>query len=86
MAKRLPTILAPKDSPIYSGRFVVSSMKYRRKENGINKSNMGNERRTAAKSGNGPYNCENVENRIPFAMIGTMSTFALKPPRRCFNS
>ncbi len=53
MAKRLPTVLAQKDDPIYSGRFVVSSMKYRRKENGINKSNMGNERRTAAKSGSG---------------------------------
>ena len=53
MARRLPTVLAKKDDPIYSGRFVVSSMKYRRKENGINKSNMGNERRTATKSGSG---------------------------------
>ena len=53
MARRLPTVLAPKDSPIYSGKFVVSSMKYKRKENGINKSNMGNERRTATKSGSG---------------------------------
>ena len=39
MAKRLPTVLAPKDSPIYSVKFVVSSMKYRRKENGSNKAN-----------------------------------------------
>ena len=53
MARSTPLTIAPKDSPIYSGRFVVSSMKYRRKENGINKSNMGNERRTAAKSGSG---------------------------------
>ena len=34
MARRLPTVLAPKDSPIYTGKFVVSSMKYRRKKNG----------------------------------------------------
>ena len=53
MARSTPIIIAPKDSPIYSGKFVVSSMKYRRKENGINKSNMGNERRTATKSGCG---------------------------------
>ena len=51
MARSTPLTIAPKDSPIYSGRFVVSSMKYRRKENGSNKSNMGNERRTATKSG-----------------------------------
>ena len=52
MARSTPPVLAPKDSPIYSGRFVVSSMKYRRKENGqSHKSNMGNERRTATKSG-----------------------------------
>ena len=43
MAKRLPTVLAPKDSPIYTGKFVVSSMKYRRKENGkSNKANIRN--------------------------------------------
>ena len=42
MARRLPTVLAPKDSPIYSERFVVSSMKYRRKENGRNKANIRN--------------------------------------------
>ena len=53
MARSTPPVLAQKDDPIYSGRFVVSSMKYRRKENGINKSNMGNERRTATKSGSG---------------------------------
>ena len=54
MAKSTPLVLAPKDSPIYSGKFVVSSMKYRRKDNGkSNKSNMGNERRTATKSGSG---------------------------------
>mgnify|MGYP001437311433 CR=1 FL=1 len=53
MAKSTPPVYAEKDDPIYSGRFVVSSMKYMRKENGINKSNMGNERRTATKSGSG---------------------------------
>ena len=53
MARSTPLTIAPKDSPIYSGRFVVSSMKYRRTEHGINKSNMGNERRTATKSGSG---------------------------------
>ena len=53
MARSTPLTIAPKDSPIYSGRFVVSSMKYRRKENGINKSNMGNERRSSTKSGSG---------------------------------
>ena len=53
MARSTPLVFAKKDDPIYSGRFVVSSMKYRRKENGINKSNMGNERRTATKSGSG---------------------------------
>ena len=34
MARSTPLVLAQKDDPIYSGRFVVSSMKYRRKENG----------------------------------------------------
>ena len=53
MARSTPPTIAKKDDPIYSGKFVVSSMKYRRKENGINKSNMGNERRTATKSGSG---------------------------------
>jgi len=53
MARSTPLTIAPKDSPIYSGRFVVSSMKYRRRENGINKSNMGNERRSSTKSGSG---------------------------------
>ena len=53
MARSTPPVLAQKDDPIYSGRFVVSSMKYRRKENGINKSNMGNERRSSTKSGSG---------------------------------
>ena len=53
MARSTPLVYAEKDDPIYSGRFVVSSMKYMRKENGINKSNMGNERRTATKSGSG---------------------------------
>ena len=53
MARSTPPVFAKKDDPIYSGRFVVSSMKYRRKENGINKSNMGNERRSSTKSGSG---------------------------------
>ena len=34
MARSTPLTIAPKDSPIYSGRFVVSSMKYRRKDDG----------------------------------------------------
>ena len=34
MARSTPPVLAKKDDPIYSGKFVVSSMKYRRKENG----------------------------------------------------
>ena len=43
MARSTPPVLAPKDSPIYSGKFVVSSMKYRRKENGkSHKTNVGN--------------------------------------------
>ena len=43
MARSTPIIIAPKDSPIYSGKFVVSSMKYRRKENGkSNKANIRN--------------------------------------------
>ena len=43
MARSTPLTIAPKDSPIYSGRFVVSSMKYRRKENGqSHKTNVGN--------------------------------------------
>ena len=43
MARSTPIIIAPKDSPIYSGKFVVSSMKYRRKENGkSHKTNVGN--------------------------------------------
>ena len=43
MARSTPPVLAPKDSPIYSGKFVVSSMKYRRKENGkSNKANIRN--------------------------------------------
>ena len=37
MARSTPLTIAPKDDPIYSGKFVVSSMKYRRKENGSNK-------------------------------------------------
>ena len=53
MARSTPPTIAKKDDPIYSGRFVVSSMNYRRKENGINMSNMGNKRRTSTKSGSG---------------------------------
>ena len=37
MAMSTPPVYAEKDDPIYSGKFVVSSMKYRRKENGSNK-------------------------------------------------
>ena len=49
MARSTPPTIAQKDDPIYSGRFVVSSMKYRRKDNGkSNKSNMGNERRSSS--------------------------------------
>ena len=43
MARSTPPVFAKKDDPIYSGRFVVSSMKYRRKENGqSHKTNVGN--------------------------------------------
>ena len=42
MAKSTPLVYAKKDDPIYSGRFVVSSMKYRRTEHGSYKSNIGN--------------------------------------------
>ena len=53
MARSTPPVLAQKDDPIYSGRFVVSSMKYRRTKHGSYKSNMGNKRRTSTKSGSG---------------------------------
>ena len=43
MAKSTPLTIAKKDDPIYSGKFVVSSMKYRRKDNGqSHKTNVGN--------------------------------------------
>ena len=42
MARSTPLVYAKKDDPIYSGKFVVSSMKYRRKENGRNKANIRN--------------------------------------------
>ena len=48
MARSTPLTIAPKDSPIYSGRFVVSSMKYRRKENG--RSHKTNNRNNAGSS------------------------------------
>ena len=54
MAKSTPPTIAQKDDPIYSGRFVVSSMKYRRKENGrSHKTNIRNIERSSTKSGSG---------------------------------
>ena len=43
MARSTPLVYAEKDDPIYTGKFIVSSMKYRRKENGqSHKTNVGN--------------------------------------------
>ena len=54
MARSTPLVFAKKDDPIYSGRFVVSSMKYRRKENGqSHKTNVGNIGRSSAEAGSG---------------------------------
>ena len=48
MARSTPLVYAKKDDPIYTGKFVVSSMKYRRKENGCNKANIRNISRSSS--------------------------------------